>query len=109
VADLFSPAEPAVLKLIKATIDGARKGGIEVSLCGEMASEPKYTMLLLGLGLRTLSLIPQMIPDIKKIIRSVTLAECQQLAGAALEADSSEQVVESLMEKTRPILPEFFR
>jgi phosphoenolpyruvate-protein kinase (PTS system EI component) len=50
-----------------------------------------------------------MIPDIKKIIRSVTLAECRQLAGAALEADSSEQVVESLMEKTRPILPEFFR
>jgi phosphotransferase system enzyme I (PtsI) len=109
VAELFSAAEPAVLKLIKVTVDGAKAADIEVSLCGEMAAEPKYTMLLLGLGLRTLSLIPQMIPDIKKIIRSVTLAECRQLAGAALEADSSEQVVESLMEKTRPILPEFFR
>jgi phosphotransferase system enzyme I (PtsI) len=109
VADLFSAAEPAVLKLIKATIDGAQAAGIEISLCGEMASEPKYTMLLLGLGLRTLSLTPQMIPDIKKIIRSVTLAECEQLAEAALAADSAEQVLESLVAKARPLLPEFFR
>ena len=109
VADLFSAAEPAVLKLIKATIDGAKTAGIEVSLCGEMAGEPKYTMLLLGLGLRTLSLTPQMIPDIKKIIRSVTLAECEQLAEAALAANSAEEVLESLVEKTRPLLPEFFR
>ncbi|MBL7189467.1 MAG: phosphoenolpyruvate--protein phosphotransferase [Phycisphaerae bacterium] len=109
VAGLFSAAEPAVLKLIKATINGAQTAGIEVSLCGEMASEPKYTMLLLGLGLRTLSLTPKMIPDIKQIIRSVTLAECEQLAGAALEADSAEQVLESLIKKARTILPEFFK
>ncbi|MHC4431642.1 MAG: phosphoenolpyruvate--protein phosphotransferase [Planctomycetota bacterium] len=109
VADLFSAAEPAVLKLIKATIDGAQAAGIEISLCGEMASEPKYTMLLLGLGLRTLSLTPQMIPDIKKIIRSVTLAECEQLAEAALAAGSAEQVLESLVAKARPLLPEFFK
>ena len=87
----------------------AQAAGIEVSLCGEMAGEPKYTMLLLGLGLRTLSLTPQMIPDIKKIIRSVTLAECEQLAEAALTADSAEEVLESLVEKARPLLPEFFR
>ncbi|KPK44940.1 MAG: hypothetical protein AMJ65_01575 [Phycisphaerae bacterium SG8_4] len=109
VAALFSAAEPAVLKLIKATIDGARVTGIEVGICGEMASEPKYTMLLLGLGLRTLSLTPKMIPDIKKIIRSVTLTECEQLAEAALKADSAEQVLESVTEKARTILPEFFK
>ncbi|MFC1635641.1 phosphoenolpyruvate--protein phosphotransferase [Planctomycetota bacterium] len=108
VADLFSAAEPAVLKLIKATIDGAKTSGIDVSLCGEMAAEPKYTMLLLGLGLRTLSLTPQTIPEIKKIIRSVTLVECEQLAKAALEADSAEQVLDSLVKKTRPLLPEIF-
>jgi phosphotransferase system enzyme I (PtsI) len=109
VAGLFSAAEPAVLKLIKATVDGAQTAGIEVSLCGEMAAEPKYTMLLIGLGFRTLSLTPHMIPDVKKIIRSVALSECEQLAAEALEADSAEQVLESLMEKTRPILPEVFK
>lgn len=109
VADLFSAAEPAVLKLINAVVDGAKTTGIEVSLCGEMAAEPKYTMLLLGLGLRTLSLTPKLIPEIKKIIRSVTLTECEQLAKAALEADSAEQVLESLVNKTRPLLPEFFK
>jgi phosphotransferase system enzyme I (PtsI) len=109
VADLFSAAEPAVLELIKTTVDGAKTAGIEVSLCGEMAAEPKYTMLLLGLGLRTLSLIPQMIPEIKKIIRSITVAECERVADAALAADSAEQVLESLVTKTRPLLPQFFK
>lgn len=109
VADLFSAAEPAVLKLISTTVDGAQTAGIEVSLCGEMASEPKYTMLLLGLGLRTLSLTPKMIPDIKKIIRSVAIPECEQLAEAAMAADSSDQVLESLVKKTQPLLPEFFK
>ncbi|UCG55704.1 MAG: phosphoenolpyruvate--protein phosphotransferase [Phycisphaerales bacterium] len=109
VADLFSAAEPAVLELIKTTVDGAKTAGIEVSLCGEMAAEPKYTMLLLGLGLRTLSLIPQMIPEIKKIIRSVTVAECERVADAALAADSAEQVLESLVMRTRPLLPQFFK
>ena len=108
VANLFSAAEPAVLQLIKTTVEGAKAGNIEVSMCGEMAGEPQYTILLLGLGLRSLSLTPHMIPEIKKIIRSVTLTECKQLAKAALEADSAEQVLELVTEKTRPILPEFF-
>jgi phosphotransferase system enzyme I (PtsI) len=108
VADIFSAVEPAVLKLIKTTIDNAKTAGIEVSLCGEMAAEPKYTILLLGLGLRTLSLTPKMIPEIKKIIRSVTLAECESLAKVAIEAESAEQVLELLVKKTRPLLPEFF-
>jgi phosphotransferase system enzyme I (PtsI) len=98
-----------VLKLIKVAVEGARTAGIEVSLCGEMAAEPRYTILLLGLGLRILSLTPRMIPDIKKIIRSVSLAECEQLAEAALEADTAEAVLGPLIQKTRPLLPEFFK
>jgi hypothetical protein len=50
-----------------------------------------------------------MIPEIKKVIRSVTITECEKLALAALEADSAEQVLESLVKETRPLLPEFFK
>lgn len=109
VAHIFSAAEPAVLQLIKATVEGAKDKGIEVSLCGEMAAEPKFTMLLLGLGLRSLSLTPQMIPEVKKIIRSVSLEECEKLAQTALNAESAEEVLDTLVENTRPLLPEYFR
>ncbi|MFC1765008.1 phosphoenolpyruvate--protein phosphotransferase [Planctomycetota bacterium] len=109
VAQLFSAAEPAVLQLIKTTVEGAKTQNIEVSLCGEMAAEPKYTMLLLGLGLRCLSLTPQMIPEIKKIIRSVSLKECEKLARMALDSDSADEVLETLVEHTRPLLPEYFK
>lgn len=109
VADLFSAAEPAVLQLVKGCIDWGQTMGIDVSVCGEMASEPKYILLLLGLGIRTLSLAPVMIPEIKKIIRSVSISECQQIAETVLEMDSAEDVLAFLVDKTRPLLPEFFK
>ena len=69
VANLYSGASPAVLQLIKAIVRVARRREVSVSLCGEVAGEPIYTMLLLGLGLRTLSLVPSQIPVLKKVVR----------------------------------------
>ena len=95
--------------LMKGCIDWGRTVGIDVSICGEMAAEPKYTLLLLGMGVRTLSLAPIMIPEIKKVIRSISISECEQVAKTALEMDMAEDVIAFLVDKIRPLLPELFK
>jgi phosphotransferase system enzyme I (PtsI) len=71
-----------------------------------MSGEPIYTMLLLGMGLRQMSVTPHNIPEIKKIIRSVTLAEAVQVAQVALAMETARDVTNYLREQTRRILPE---
>jgi phosphotransferase system enzyme I (PtsI) len=106
VASLYSAGDPAVLRLIEQVVAAAKKHSIDVSVCGEMSGEPIYTMLLLGLGLRQLSVTPQNIPEIKKIIRSVTIEEATQVARQALRLDTARDVNHYLREQTRRILPE---
>ncbi len=99
VAGLYRPEHPAVLKLIKLTVDAARKAGIHVGICGAMASSPLFTPLLIGLGLDSLSLAPpQSLPRIKKIIRSIKFSEARQLAARVLEARGPDRARELLME-----------
>jgi phosphotransferase system enzyme I (PtsI) len=106
VASLYSPGDPAVLRLIELVVSAAQKHGIEVNVCGEMSGEPIYTLLLLGMGLRQLSVTPHNIPEIKKIIRSVTLAEAQEVTQEALRLETARDVNNFLREKTRRLLPE---
>jgi phosphotransferase system enzyme I (PtsI) len=106
VASLYSPGDPAVLRLIELVIKAAERNGIGVNVCGEMSGEPIYTLLLLGMGLRQLSVTPHNIPEIKKIIRSVTLEEAKQVAQEALCLETARDVNNYLREKTRRILPE---
>ena len=108
VSTIYSSADPAVLRLIRTVIQDANKARKAVSVCGEMASEPEYIMLLLGLGIRTISLAPPMIPEIKQIIRSVTIAECNSLAREVLTMHSERQISNFLRDATRRILPEAF-
>jgi phosphotransferase system enzyme I (PtsI) len=106
VASLYSPGDPAVLRLIDLVVRAAQKQNIDVSVCGEMSGEPIYTMLLLGMGLRQLSVTPHNIPEIKKIIRSVSLEEAGQVAQEALRLETARDVNSYLREQTRRILPE---
>ncbi|MCI0378098.1 MAG: phosphoenolpyruvate--protein phosphotransferase [Gemmataceae bacterium] len=106
VAALYNPGDPAVLRLLRMVIDAAQKNNIEVSVCGEMSGEPIYTMLLLGLGLRQLSVTPQNIPEIKKIIRSVTIDEAKKVAQEVSRLETARDVNNYLREITRRILPE---
>jgi phosphotransferase system enzyme I (PtsI) len=108
VADLFSSADPAVLRLIRMTVAGAQAGSIDVSICGEMAAEPKYIMLLLGMGIRTLSLTPTMIPEIKRVIRSVSLEDCRTVAREALALEHERDITAYLSERVRTIVPQAF-
>ena len=87
-------------------IKAAKQNTIEVSVCGEMSGEPIYTLLLLGMGLRQLSVTPHNIPEIKKIIRSVTLEEATEVAQEACRLETARDVNNYLREQTRRILPE---
>jgi phosphotransferase system enzyme I (PtsI) len=106
VASLYNPGDPAVLKLLDIVIKAAKTNNIDVSVCGEMSGEPIYTMLLLGMGLRQLSVTPHSIPEIKKIIRSINLDEATQIAQEALRLETGRDVNNYLREQTRRILPE---
>ncbi len=108
VSTLYSSADPAVLRLIRTVIQDAHKAQIDVHVCGEMASEPEYIMLLLGMGVRTISLAPPMIPEIKQIIRSVTMEDCNNLARKILGMNSERQISRYLRNAIRKILPEAF-
>jgi len=108
VSALYSPADPAVLRLIRTVIQDAHKAQIDLSVCGEMASEPEYIMLLLGLGVRTMSLSVPMIPEIKQIIRSVMLEDCNKVARKVLGMSSERHISSYLRNAAREILPEAF-
>jgi phosphoenolpyruvate-protein phosphotransferase (PTS system enzyme I) len=106
VASLFSAAHPAVLRLIKQIIRSGEQHQVAVSMCGEMAGDPMYTMLLLGMGLRTFSATPPAIPEVKKIIRSVTLEECVRVARRVMTFDMDKEIINFLRAETRRVLPE---
>jgi phosphotransferase system enzyme I (PtsI) len=108
VAGLYNPAHPAVLQLIRLTVTAARRHGIPVSCCGEVASEPEHALLLMGLGVRTLSVTSAAIPTIKRLIRSVSIAQCEQVAEQALRFDSEAHVSSFLRDRARAIVPEAF-
>ena len=78
------------------------------TLCGEIAAEPMYTMLLIGLGIRTLSLVPSQIPAIKQVIRSVDIERCERVARKVSTFDSERQVLNCLRDELRKVDPESF-
>ena len=77
-----------------------------VSLCGQMSGSPTYTMLLLGIGLRSLSVPPSAVHELKKIIRSVTIEQCRAVAARALSMDNARDIRRYLKEELRKVLPE---
>ena len=106
VAGLYNPADPAVLRLIRLVIDAACQHNIEVNICGEMSGDPVFTLLLLGMGLKQLSLTPHNIPEVKTIIRSAALAEAKRVAAEALRLETARDVMNYLREQTRRLLPD---
>lgn len=91
LAPRFTPLHPAVLRLIKRTVEVAEMGDIEVAVCGEMASQPLMAFALLGLGVRQMSVAPRSVPLVKRIVRSVTEAHAKLAASAALRARTADE------------------
>lgn len=96
IAYLYRPSHPAILRLLKKTIEAAHQEGKWVGMCGEMASNPLFTVLLLGLGLDEFSMSGVSIPEIKEIIRATTLQEARELVQQALTLSGTDEV-EGLM------------
>jgi len=110
IAHLYEPTHPAILHLIKHTIDVGHEHGIWTGVCGEMAGNALLAPLLVGLGADELSVSPVLAPMVKKSIRGVRLSQIESLATAALTAVSGSEVVErcrNLIRETSPELLEF--
>jgi phosphoenolpyruvate-protein phosphotransferase (PTS system enzyme I) len=109
VAHLYSPAHPAILRLIKMAIKAAEDNSIRIGICGEMGGEIEYTILLLGLGLREFSVAPAMIiPEVKKIIRSVTFERAREVAETVCSFSDPAETTKYLRDMARKIIPEIF-
>ena len=91
-AYLYEPFHPGVLRLIKMVIDNAHHEGLSVAMCGEMAGDPLASEVLLGLGLDEFSMSSVGIPEVKRIIRSATLAEAEELAGDVMGMRTAEEI-----------------
>ncbi len=106
VASLYTASHPAVLHMLRDIIRRATQAEVPCSLCGEIAGEPLYTLFLLGIGMRRLSMAPADIPEIKKVIRSVTIAQAERIARRALTFDTDRHVTNYLRDETRKIVPD---
>jgi phosphotransferase system enzyme I (PtsI) len=109
VTYLYEPLHPAVLRLIKQVVDVGHKAGIRVAMCGEMAGEWAYTMILLGLQLDELSMNPLAIPRVKKIIRGSTLAESKRLVRKVMTFSSTAEIRAFVEATMRERFPEEFQ
>lgn len=96
LAPRYSPFHPAVVRLLQRIADAGRAAGIEVSVCGELASQPLGVYLLLGLGITAISVGPSSLLEIKKVIRSIPAADAREVVGAALAAETADEVMETL-------------
>ena len=106
VTELYSAADPSVLRLIAMVVEAARVHGIEVTVCGKMGGEPLYTMLLLGLGLRQLSMPPHQLPEVRRVIRGVRIETARAVAAEALRLETAQAVTALLESALRQALPD---
>src|SRR5438874_5364620 len=106
VAYLYRPLHLGVLRLVQSAVDGARTGGIEVSMCGEMAGDPAYALVLLALGLDVLSMNPADIPPVKRVLRAAELRDARELLEAAMCFSSVDEIERFVVEQMRKRFPQ---
>ncbi len=106
IAYLYEPAHPAVLRLIKSIVEAGHRQRIWVGMCGEMAGEPLFALILLGMGLDELSMSAVALPKIKKIIRAVTLKETRRLVKEVLTLSTAREIEQLVREKLIEVAPD---
>jgi phosphotransferase system enzyme I (PtsI) len=108
VSHLYEPTHPAILRLIKTTVDAAHRHGIWTGVCGEIAGDVFLTPLLLGLGVDELSTAPSVVPQVKYIVRRLKMSEAQALAEFALQCESPSEIYRRCQELARASAPSLF-
>ena len=106
VAHLYQPLDPAIIRMLKHAADVAREKGIKIFMCGEMAGTPHHIPLLLGIGMDELSMNPQTIPDIKRVIRSLNVADTRSFMKEVLKQTTAKSTFELIKEAYGSILAE---
>jgi phosphotransferase system enzyme I (PtsI) len=108
VSHLYEPTHPAILRLIKLTVDASHANGIWTGVCGEIGGDPVLVPLLVGLGVDELSAAPPVIPEVKYMIRKIKLIEAQALADFALQCESPSEIYARCEELSRQTAPSLF-
>jgi len=108
IAHMYEPTHPAIVRLIKSTVDAAHRHSIKVSVCGEMAGDPVLAPLLLGLGVDELSVAPPLVAPVKFIIRRLKDSEAKELADFALGCESASEILGQCQELARRVAPGLF-
>jgi phosphotransferase system enzyme I (PtsI) len=106
VADLYQSSDPAVLRLIERCVEVATESETPLAVCGEMSSNPARALLLLGLGVRNLSVPPLALPKVKKAIRSVSIQQCRDIAARVMKLEAARDVDLYLMDRLEEFVPE---
>jgi len=108
IAHLYEPTHPAIVRLIKLTVEAGHRHKIRVSVCGEMAGDPVLAPLLLGLGVDELSAAPSLVPSVKFLVRRLNLEEARKLASFALDCEGAGEILARCQELSREIAPGLF-
>jgi phosphotransferase system enzyme I (PtsI) len=106
VANLYCAGDPSILRLIEFVLQAGEKHGIPVTVCGQMSSDPKYLPLLVGMGLRQMSVTPHAIPNLKEVARHVSVAECEAIAKEARTLDTARDVENYLRGELLRVCPD---
>jgi phosphotransferase system enzyme I (PtsI) len=108
VSHLYEPTHPAIMRLIKMTVDAAHANGVWVGVCGEIAGDPVLAPLLIGLGVDELSAAPTVVPQVKYIVRRLKLTEAQELGAFALQCESPTEIYARCQKLARDTAPSLF-
>src|SRR2546428_5034901 len=108
VAYLYRPLHLGVLRLIQSSVEGAKAAGIECAMCGEMAGDPSYALVLLALGLDTLSMNPADIPKVKRVIRAADVRDARKMLDEAMAFSSHDEIERYVLEQMQRRFPTLF-
>lgn len=106
VANLYSPGDPALLRLVRIVLDAGRKNDVPVTVCGQMSSDPKFVLLLIGMGLRQMSVTPHAIPELKEVMRNLTIPEAEEIARHVESLDVARDIEHYLQGELKRLCPD---
>ncbi|MGD0896611.1 MAG: phosphoenolpyruvate--protein phosphotransferase [Thermoguttaceae bacterium] len=105
VVNLYNPADPAVLRLVTMAIEAADRKGLPINMCGQMSGNPAYTMLLIGMGLRQFSVVPSAIPEIKHVLRHISVPQCRAVVDRVQSMENARDISNFLREEVKRRVP----
>ena len=109
VANLYRSGDPSILRMIRHVVNAARKHNISVSVCGQMSSDPVFLPLLIGMGIRQFSVTPHAIPELKEVIRNLTISKAEKIAARAETLDVARDVENYLGGELKRICPDLMQ